>query len=195
MLGTADADAGLEGKGGNAAESSRVQAVVSFFGPTDFATKTWNKQVEDFFLIPFLGGPYETKKEAYRRASPLQYVTKDDPPFLFIHGAKDTLVGIDNSEKMVKRLQEVGVNARLVTLPDEGHGWGGADDAYPGANGPILRGDATQVKTTQLDQGTASAAILLPLMQTLLAFGMAARYSSPTVAIGRTWTTSYSRTR
>ncbi len=125
LLGTADKTAELEGQGGNAEQSSRVQAVVSFFGPSDFSAKTWNKGVEDYFLVPFFGGPFEQKKDLYRKASPLIYVTKDDPPFLFFHGTKDTLVGIENSEKMVKKLQEVGVSARLVSVQDEGHGWGG----------------------------------------------------------------------
>ncbi len=55
LLGTTDPRDGLEGAGGNAAQSSRVQAVVSFFGPTDFTTKTWNKNVEDDILVPFFG--------------------------------------------------------------------------------------------------------------------------------------------
>lgn len=127
LLGTADAKADLEGKGGNAQQSSRVQAVVSFFGPTDFTVKTWTKSVEEYFLVPFLGGKFEDRKAVYRQASPLIYVTKDDPPFLFIHGGKDTLVGIENAEKMIKRLTAVGVAARLITLPNAGHGWGGAE--------------------------------------------------------------------
>jgi acetyl esterase/lipase len=36
LLGTSGGTADLEGKGGNADQSSRVQAVVDFFGPTDF---------------------------------------------------------------------------------------------------------------------------------------------------------------
>jgi acetyl esterase/lipase len=125
LLGTADNSAGLEGEGGNPQQSSRVQAVVSFFGPSDFTVKTWDKKVEDFFLVPFFGGTFEEKKDLYRKASPLEYVTKDDPPFLFFHGTKDTLVGIENSEKMVKKLAEVGVSARLVTMTGDGHGWAG----------------------------------------------------------------------
>lgn len=127
LLGTADAKADLEGKGGHAQQSSRVQAVVSFFGPTDFVVKTWTKSVEDYFLVPFMGGKYEDCKDVYRRASPLIYVTKDDPPFLFFHGGKDTLVGMENAEKMIKRLTAVGVAARLIALPNAGHGWGGAE--------------------------------------------------------------------
>src|SRR5262249_47534923 len=98
---------------------------VSWFGPTDFSVKTWNKQVEDYFLVPFFGGPFEAKRDLYEKASPLKYVSRDDPPFLFFHGAKDTLVGIHNSENMVKKLRDVGVAADLVTMPDDGHGWMG----------------------------------------------------------------------
>lgn len=126
LLGAADENAGLEGEGGSPKQSSRVQAVVSFFGPTDFLKKSWDKKAEETFFIPFLGGSYEEKPELYKRVSPIAYVSKDDPPFLFFHGTEDKLVRIDQSQKMVKRLQEAGVSARLVTMEGEGHGWGGA---------------------------------------------------------------------
>ncbi len=125
LMGAADASAGLEGKGGNPKQSSRVQAVVSLFGPTDFTTKTWSKDVENFFFIPFLGGTFEEKMDVYRKCSPIVYCTKDDPPFLFFHGTKDPLVGIDQSEKMAAKLKQVGVSARLVVMEGDGHGWGG----------------------------------------------------------------------
>src|SRR5438270_36325 len=76
LLGSADKTAGLEGRGGNPEASSRVQAVVSFFGPTDFTTKDWPQNVEDMFLAPLIGDTYEKAKDAYRRASPIVYVTK-----------------------------------------------------------------------------------------------------------------------
>lgn len=125
LLGAADEKAGLEGNGGNPKHSTRIQAVVSFFGPTDFTDKTWSKEVEAAFFIPFLGGTFEQKKDVYRKASPITYCTKDAPPFLFIHGDQDKLVGIDQSQKMVKRLRDVGASAELITVKGEGHGWGG----------------------------------------------------------------------
>jgi len=125
LMGTADDTAKLEGRGGNAEQSSRVQAVVSFFGPTDFTTKTWTKEVEDFFLVPFLGGSFEDKKTLYCQCSPIEYVSKDDPPFLFFHGDKDTLVGIEHSQKLTKKLKDSSVSAELVTMEGDGHGWGG----------------------------------------------------------------------
>jgi dipeptidyl aminopeptidase/acylaminoacyl peptidase len=102
-----------------------VQAVVSYFGPTDFTTKNWDATVEKIFLIPFLGGKYEEKKDLYCKCSPITYCSKNCPPFLFFHGTKDPLVGIEQSERMAKELQKAGVSAELVTMPDAGHGWSG----------------------------------------------------------------------
>jgi acetyl esterase/lipase len=126
LLGTADKDAGLEGGEGNLDRSSRVQAVVSFFGPTDFTTKDWTADAEKAFLIPFLGGTLAEQPDAYKKASPITYVSKDDPPFLFFHGDKDRLVSVGQSRKLAKQLQAAGVAARVVVLEGEGHGWGGA---------------------------------------------------------------------
>jgi acetyl esterase/lipase len=125
LLGTTDKDDGLEGNGGNLDQSSRVQAVVSFFGPTDFTTKSWSDELEEKLLAPFMGGSFKDKPEAYRKASPIAYVTKDDPPFLFFHGTEDRLVAIRHSRALAEKLQAVGVPAKVVELAGEGHGWKG----------------------------------------------------------------------
>ena len=125
LLGTSDKSDGLEGQGGNPDQSSRVQAVVSFFGPTDFTTKTWSEDVEKQFLIPFLGGTLEENPAIYKKASSISYVTKDDPPFLFFHGTKDELVGLRHSQLLADKLKDVGVKAEVVVMEGEGHGWQG----------------------------------------------------------------------
>jgi acetyl esterase/lipase len=126
LLGTTDKNAGLEGDGGNPAQSSRVQAVVSFFGPTDLTRRTWTKDVEDGILIPFLGATIETNPDIYRKASPITYVTSDDPPFLFFHGTEDHLVQLAQSKALADKLHAAGVDARVVVMEGEGHGWRGA---------------------------------------------------------------------
>ncbi len=123
LLGTTQKDDGLEGNGGNLDQSSRVQAVVSFFGPTDLTTKDWTPQVEKDILIPFLGGTIDQKPEQYQKASPIRYVTKEAPPFLFFHGTDDKLVGIRQSQMLLKKLRSVGVSAEIVEMEGEGHGW------------------------------------------------------------------------
>jgi acetyl esterase/lipase len=125
LLGTTDKNDGLEGKGGNPEQSSRVQAVVSFFGPTDLTTKSWSDDLEKEVLIPFVGAAFADRPELYKKASPIIYVTKDDPPFLFFHGTEDRLVGIRHSRLLAEKLQGVGVDANVVEMEGEGHGWQG----------------------------------------------------------------------
>jgi acetyl esterase/lipase len=126
LLGTTDKTDGLEGKGGNLAQSSRVQAVVSFFGPTDFTTKTWDDEIEKAMLVPVVGFTFAERPELYRKFSPINYVSKDDPPFLFFHGTEDKLVNIRQSRALAAKLQGFGLEAKVVPLEGEGHGWRGA---------------------------------------------------------------------
>jgi acetyl esterase/lipase len=125
MVGTSRKQDGFEGKGGNAEQSSKVQAVVSFFGPTNFISKDWTEKVEQTYLVPILGATFKDRPELYKNLSPISYVTKEAPPFLFFHGTKDTLVGLRHSKQLAARLKEVGVSARVVEMKGEGHGWGG----------------------------------------------------------------------
>lgn len=122
LLGVTDKADGFEGKGGNPNESSRVQAVVSFFGPTDLSYPKWDISVRENNLVPFLGGTLEKHAEAYRKASPLTYVRKGTPPFLFIHGAEDKIVPPSQSQDMADKLTSVGCKARVLLLEGEGHG-------------------------------------------------------------------------
>jgi acetyl esterase/lipase len=122
LLGVTDKTDGLDGEGGNAGESSRVQAVVSFFGPTDLARSDWDAEVRDQNLVPLLGGTLEQRPEVYRKASPIAYARKGAPPFLFVHGALDPVVPPSHSQDMAEKLRAAGGGARVVLLEGEGHG-------------------------------------------------------------------------
>jgi acetyl esterase/lipase len=121
LLGVTEKTDGFEGKGGNEAESSRVQAVVSFFGPTNLARTDWDPEAIEKNLVPLLGGKLEERAEAYRKASPLTYARKGSPPFLFIHGAEDRIVLPAHSQEMAEKLKAAGGTARVVLLEGEGH--------------------------------------------------------------------------
>ena len=56
-----------------------------------------------------------------REISPLYHVSADAPPTLIIHGDKDVVVPIQQSEAIVARLKEVGVPAQLVVKPGGFH--------------------------------------------------------------------------
>jgi len=122
LLGVTEKADGLEGSGGHAAASSRIQAVVSFFGPTNLARSDWDPEVTEKNLVPFLGGTLKEREETYRKASPMTYVRKGAPPFLFIHGAEDKLVLPAHSQDMADKLRSVGSSARVILIDGEDHG-------------------------------------------------------------------------
>ena len=97
----------LEGHGGHPGVSSRVQAVVDLYGPTDLTTPF---AVNNPTAINFLGGRKigEARKQ-YELASPITHVTKDDPPTLIFHGSIDETVPVAQSDMLTKKLKAVGV--------------------------------------------------------------------------------------
>jgi acetyl esterase/lipase len=117
-------------------ESSSVNAVVSYAGPTDLPT-AWkhrdtqpaaDKAVVDECLPALIGDTYEKMPDKYKDASPLSHVTKKTAPILFLHGNIDTLVLQEQSELMYKMLQSQGIPTELVVMPKVGHG-GFGDEA------------------------------------------------------------------
>ena len=128
-----------------AAQSSRVQAVVSYFPPTDFV----NYGAEGRFFIDYqieAGGANflqildlvdhddvnflrdKVTVEArltqhYRDISPYYHVSADDPPTLLIHGDADDLVPLQQSERIVVRFKAEGVTHKLHRKAGGGHGW------------------------------------------------------------------------
>lgn len=128
LLGTTDKAAGFEGSL-YPDQSSRVQAVVDFFGPADLAGFAKNELAQTGMIGPFIGARYAKKPEAHERASPVNYVTRDDPPFLILHGTRDRVVPIEQSRELAARLAKAGVPVEVVEVADEGHGFTGKADA------------------------------------------------------------------
>lgn len=126
MLGAMDPDDGLEGEGGWADQPSKVQAVVSFFGPTELAAD--DLPAPSIPLVnALIGGPKEEHLQAFRDASPLTYISPGDAPMLLFQGTEDVLVPYSQAIKMVTAMTEADVRGRVEFLIDAGHGWGGAD--------------------------------------------------------------------
>lgn len=123
-------------RGANLNQSSCVQAVCDWFGPTDFLAFTPSPGMErppnpqpapaadrpDSPLAQLIGGAVSANKDKARAASPVSYVTKDDAPFLIMHGDKDPLVPPAQSKELQEALVKAGVSSTLVILPGAGHG-------------------------------------------------------------------------
>jgi acetyl esterase/lipase len=118
----------FEGDGPNKDKSSKVQAVVSFYGPSDF-TKSYGRSVDAAEVLPlFLGGDLEHAREMHLRSSPLNWVTPDAAPTMAIQGTKDRYVNYEQSVWIVDRLLAAGVPAELETISGADHGFKGADE-------------------------------------------------------------------
>lgn len=122
----------------NAQYSSRVQAICDWFGPTDLLQMD-EHMIEGSRLVHddpgspeslLVGGPIQNEpyKSVARKANPITYVTRDDPPFLIMHGDKDMLVPLHQSELLLDALNKAGVSASLYVVKGGGHGLRGGKE-------------------------------------------------------------------
>ena len=127
-VGSATAD--IEGSVGPFTNySSSVDAVVDWFGPTDFLVmdscgSQLNHNAPNSPESSLIGGPIQDNRDKCELANPITYVDANDPPFLILHGDKDLLVPHCESEMLNDALQKAGVQSRFVLVPDGQHGPG-----------------------------------------------------------------------
>lgn len=137
LVGMMEPDDGYEGDGGWADQSSQVQAVVNFFGPTDLVKEFEHQEKgkalaalvkQDVSILQqFLGGTPSDLPEVYKAASPMTYVSRNDPPMLILQGTHDVLVPYDQSLKLAAALARNGNKGRLELIFGAGHGWQGPE--------------------------------------------------------------------
>ena len=102
-------------------ESGAVQAVVDWYGIHDLLELPGGEEAVESLL---LGGPVSAHRERARRASPVTYVTPDDPPFCIMHGREDEVVSVEQSRLLFEELADAGVDAAFYELHNLGHVWG-----------------------------------------------------------------------
>ena len=116
---------------------SSVDAVVDWFGPTDFLKmdSCGSSMVHDAADSPessLLGGPVQENRDLCALANPATYADATDPPFLILHGDADPLVPHCQSEALYQTLQDAGVPSRFILVPGAGHGRGLFQEKYFG---------------------------------------------------------------
>ncbi|MBN2562099.1 MAG: alpha/beta hydrolase [Phycisphaerae bacterium] len=127
MLGVLGPEVGLEPEQPYPGVSSRVQAVVDLYGITNLVTRQHVQKDGTLTGKPirtrygFLGVTYDEDPNLWKRASPVNHVTKDDPPVLILHGTMDTTVDYEQSIEFDKKLAEIGVGHELRLIPGIGH--------------------------------------------------------------------------
>jgi len=110
-------------------QTSEVQAVCNFFGPTDILTGLDGldpntdliKSLVNMYT-GLLGGPIREKQDVAKLASPTTYVDEHAAVFMHVHGTADLLVPVEQAEKLHDKLRQANVSSRLFLLPQAGHG-------------------------------------------------------------------------
>lgn len=132
--------------------SSRVQAAAVFYPPIDFMN--WgntNPEIQreilrrtrligafDFKRFNDTTGLYESVQgeEAVRKIaanySPINQVSKDDPPVMIAHGDADIVVPLQQSESMIRKLKDNGIPNEFIIHPKGGHGWKNIEEEEQG---------------------------------------------------------------
>ncbi len=112
----------------NAAVSSDVKAVVSFYGVYDMQAQ-WEHDLlihpGDSITEKYLGVPAFKDRRVYFEASPAAYATVDKSRtrFMLIHGKEDDIVDPRQATDFLALLKQAGFNASIALVPGAGHGW------------------------------------------------------------------------
>lgn len=152
----------LEGSVGTIGPSSKVQAAVAFYPPTNFLTmdawalrKCTPPGCHDDAPSPesrLVGCPIQTCPEKVQAANPLRYVTPADPPMMILHGGSDPLVPHNQGEQLYMALNKACLDAAFVSLPKAGHGpWNG-----------FLTNDGLREAATTRSTSAAGCAVTAP---------------------------------
>lgn len=119
LLGASDESAGFD-VGEYLEYSSRVQAIVDMFGPSDLTLQFGDEQIQNARSV--------FTADQLIPASPVTYLTPDDPPFLILQGDRDYVMPLEQSQVLYDRLKLVDVYAELVIVQNAGHGFAPVSD-------------------------------------------------------------------
>lgn len=97
----------------------RIKAVVDIYGPVDLTTEYARIHP---LVTSFIAHSYNEAPELYREASPIKYLSKNNPPTLILHGTSDELVPISQSDMLKARLDDLGVPCVYDQVPLWPHG-------------------------------------------------------------------------
>lgn len=124
LLGTTGDVASLD-VGEHLDQSSRVNAVIDFYGNVDLVADATANPPIGTARSPhsqLLGGPVLERRELAQQANPVAYVSSDDPPFLVVHGDADRNVPHAQSVLLVDALRAAGVPVTFHSVAGGGHG-------------------------------------------------------------------------
>jgi acetyl esterase/lipase len=175
----------LEGNVGITGFSSKVQAAVAFYPPTDFSRMdSWSLKpcdpkarlgtpgsgsfCHDSVDSPesrLVGCAIQTCPDKVRAANPIRYISDQSPPIMILHGQSDPFVPHNQGERLYLALMHACRDAEFISLPYAGHG-------PPQAllSSDAARADATRRWTKAAGCMVSGPAPVSPTFDTLVAF-------------------------
>lgn len=128
LVGTTNNDPYMEGTLGDYRnESSSVQAIIDFYGPTNLLTILTQStphgiNVRAPAMAILLGKPVEEAKELAQKASPVFHVDPKDPPLLIVHGDQDIQVPVNQSLELMAAYKKNAAPVQLEFISGADHG-------------------------------------------------------------------------
>jgi len=116
-------------------QSTRVSAIVNYFGPVDFYLLRKMEHKHPAYRTLF--GYQETDpvsvvtEEQMRSVSPITYVSQGDPPVFTAHGAADVTVPVEHARRLIAKLKEAGVPNENYLLEGGNHGLSNPAPGWP----------------------------------------------------------------
>lgn len=107
-------------------EKLKVAAIVNWYGITD-VVDLLDGANQKSYAVAWLGSMPDRNSIA-RRVSPLEYVRKEMPPVITIHGDADPTVPYQHGVRLHQALEKAGVSNKLVTIPGGKHGGFSAEE-------------------------------------------------------------------
>jgi len=138
LVGVTGGHPALEGSvGENLDQSSRVDAILSYFGASNLTTilaqsTPFGLGVREPALELLLGSLPDANAELARLASPVFHVDRDDPPLLLLHGDQDPQMPINQAHELQGAYEAMGLDVSFRVLHGSAHG---GREFYAGANG------------------------------------------------------------
>ena len=112
MLAVVDEKDGFDPDGGvYEGISCRIQATVPMYGVHDLIVHAKDREIS----------LNEKDRVLCVAGSPVTYIDEQDPPALILHGTKDRLVPVKQSELLHRAFGKAGVSSELVVIPEAPH--------------------------------------------------------------------------
>lgn len=112
-------------------ESSRVAAIGAFCPPVDFLDYgPAGESILEFRSADYVwssfdldGQPADEQRRQLTNLSPINHISVSTPPTFLMHGERDPLVLVQQSERFAAKLAEFGVLHELIIRKGGKHGW------------------------------------------------------------------------